>query len=411
MQTHTPAAIWRFQSRRFAALTRQQTGCSPQEKKPLLGLSPEDLRATLLSATSLPAAIHDLVTARPYISDQISDFIHRQGAQSFDEMTSLSKPVRAAMTESFRVGYGETRSALVSTDGTRKWLVGFGGGADVETVLIPNRAEDGEDVEPGGTVCVSSQVGCSLRCTFCHTGTQKLLRNLSAGEILAQVMLAMRAAGDFPRTQGKRRAVTNIVLMGQGEPLLNYRNVSAALAAVSRKSGLGMAPWRVTLSTSGVAPLMEKVGRDLRVGLAVSLHAVTDELRDELVPLNRQYPISEVMTGCRKYLIHRDPESRHRRITFEYVMLDGVNDSLTEARQLVRLLGQLPAHVNLIPFNPWPGSTYKSSSPSAIEKFRNIVVAAGIPCHVRQPRGQDILAACGQLKSSDELKRDRPTVS
>ncbi|KAJ3184728.1 hypothetical protein HDU87_004132 [Geranomyces variabilis] len=406
-----PPAIWRFQSRRFAALARQQTGCSPLERKPLLGLANEDMRSTLLAPSTLPAAIHDLVTARPYMVDQISDFIHRQGAQSFDEMTSLSKGVRAALAESFRIGYGETRSALVSTDGTKKWLVGFGGGADVETVLIPNRAEDGGEVEPGGTVCVSSQVGCSLRCTFCHTGTQKLLRNLSASEILAQVMLAMRAAGDFPRTQGKRRAVTNIVLMGQGEPLLNWRNVSAALAAVSRKSGLGMAPWRVTLSTSGVAPLMEKVSRDLRVGLAVSLHAVTDELRDELVPLNKQYPISEVMNGCRRYLLHMGPESRHRRITFEYVMLAGVNDSLAEARQLVRLLGQLPAHVNLIPFNPWPGSAYTSSSKVAIDSFRNIVFAAGIPCHVRQPRGQDILAACGQLKSSDEVKRERPTAT
>ncbi|TPX56575.1 hypothetical protein PhCBS80983_g04438 [Powellomyces hirtus] len=339
---------------------------------------------------------------RKYMQDDIWRFLYTRGVEDFDDMTSLSKDVRAALKAGFEVGNGIIKSNLTSKDGTRKWLIGFGKGADIETVLIPSPTDP-----KSGTVCVSSQVGCSLSCSFCHTGTQKLLRNLAANEILSQIMHAMRSVGDFPLEKGKRRNISNIVFMGQGEPLYNFRNVSAAISLLTSRSALNMARWRITLSTSGVAPLMERVGKDLGVGLAVSLHAVTDPLRDVLVPLNKQYPIKEVLNGCHKYLSHMPNESRHRRITFEYVMLDGVNDTPADARHLTRLIGQMPSHVNLIPFNPWPGSDYKPSTDANIQRFRKIVDEAGIACHVRLPKGQDIMAACGQLKSSEDRKRIR----
>ncbi|TPX63224.1 hypothetical protein SpCBS45565_g06784 [Spizellomyces sp. 'palustris'] len=376
----------------------------PIPQKPLLLGLPKDKLKDLLIGDVLPEEIQALISQRPYVVDQIWRFLYKRGVESFDEMTSLRKDMREALEKSCDLGVGIVKKDCISKDGTRKWLLNFGGRAEVETVIIPSQHGD------NGTVCVSSQVGCSLACSFCHTGTQKLLRNLSSNEILFQVMHAMRSVGDFPLNTGKPRKISNVVMMGQGEPLLNFRNVSAAISILTSPSALGLSPWRITLSTSGVAPLMERVGKDLGCGLAVSLHAVNDALRDVLVPLNKQYPIKEVLAGCKRYLNHMPSTSRHRRITFEYVMLDGINDSMADARQLVKLIGGLPSHVNLIPFNPWPGSQYEPSSDQVIQRFSKFFHDHNIPCHIRTPRGQDILAACGQLKSSEELKRIRKQV-
>ncbi|KAJ3051584.1 hypothetical protein HK097_007388 [Rhizophlyctis rosea] len=316
-------------------------------------------------------------------------------------MTDISKATRQQLSDHFSLDIGTVKEKLVSKDGTKKWLLNFGGKADVETVFIPMAASD--DGHITGTVCVSSQVGCTLACSFCHTGTQKLLRNLTASEILGQLMHVLHDVGDFPvlKKKPKPRTVTNI---GQGEPLLNPTAVFSAISTMTSPKALGLAPWRVTVSTSGVAPTIERISKELRAGLAISLHAVTDELRNELVPLNKQYPIAAVLQACRDYLSHISHENRHRRITFEYVMLKGVNDSLKDAKQLTRLIDQFPAHVNLIPFNPWPGSKYECSTSEAVEAFWKEVRRAGIECTVRTPRGQDIMAACGQLKSSTDMK-------
>jgi 23S rRNA (adenine2503-C2)-methyltransferase len=262
----------------------------------------------------------------------------------------------------------------------------------VETVYIPDPVED------RGAVCISSQVGCTLSCRFCHTGTQRLARNLSPAEIVGQFMAVRDAYGEWPSPKGETpRLLSTIVLMGMGEPLYNYENVAQAMKIVMDNEGIGLSRRRITLSTSGVVPMMDRAGAELGVNLAVSLHAVRDDLRDELVPLNRKYPIKELIAACRRY----PAASNARRITFEYVMLKGINDSETDARALVYLLAGLPAKVNLIPFNPWPGSTYETSTPAAIKKFAEIVLAAGYSSPVRTPRGQDILAACGQLKSQN----------
>ncbi len=279
----------------------------------------------------------------------------------------------------------------LSQDKTRKFLFSFRDNEAVETVYIPDPVED------RGAVCISSQVGCTLSCRFCHTGTQRLARNLSAAEIVGQFMAARDAYREWPSPKGETpRLLSTIVLMGMGEPLYNYENVAKAMKIVMDGEGIGLSRRRITLSTSGVVPMMDQAGAELGVNLAVSLHAVTDDLRDELVPLNRKYPIAELLAACRRY----PGASNARRITFEYVMLKNINDSEAEARELVRLLAGLPAKVNLIPFNPWPGSAYASSSPFAIRRFANIVMDAGYAAPVRTPRGQDILAACGQLKSS-----------
>ncbi|KAI9009699.1 hypothetical protein BC832DRAFT_591043 [Gaertneriomyces semiglobifer] len=369
-----------------------------KRKRPLLGLPRESFMESI--HTTLDEESQEKLSRQPYILDQMWKFLYHRGAENFEEMTSLKQSLRSNLDMAFDIKCGAVKQELLSTDGTRKWLLNFGGRADIETVLIPSLKEP-----DNGTICVSSQVGCSQACSFCHTGTQKLLRNLTAGEVLFQVMHAMRAVGDFPLQKGKPRRVTNVVMMGQGEPLYNFRHVSSAIKLMTSKSGLGLAPWRITLSTSGVAPLMERVGKDLRCGLAVSLHATNDALRDVLVPLNKQYPIKEVLLGCERYLSHMPVASRHRRITFEYVMLDKVNDSMADARELVRLISRLPAHVNLIPFNPWPGSQYETSSMQVIKNFASYIEGKGIPCQVRTPRGQDILAACGQLKSLEDQKR------
>jgi 23S rRNA (adenine2503-C2)-methyltransferase len=312
-------------------------------------------------------------------------------------MTSLSKTFREELAVHYALQRPAVSRALTSIDGTRKWLLRFPDGQEVETVHIPE--------EERGTLCVSSQVGCTLSCTFCHTGTQRLVRNLGATEIVAQVMIARDYLGEWPPAVQPDRQVTNIVLMGMGEPLFNYDNVAKALKIIMDPEGLSISRRKITLSTAGVVPMIRRCGAEIGVNLAVSLHAVRDDIRDRLVPLNRKYPIAELLDACRSY----PGGSNARRITFEYVMLKGVNDSPAEARQLVRLLAGIPAKVNLIPFNPWPGTPFECSSEAAITAFSDIVFAAGYSAPVRTPRGRDILAACGQLKSASvKLRRREP---
>jgi 23S rRNA (adenine2503-C2)-methyltransferase len=340
---------------------------------------------------------------------QIWHWLYVRGAQSFDEMTTLSKDLRAALKQRFTLARPQIAAEQVSVDGTRKWLIRLPGEMDsrpheVECVYIPEADR--------GTLCISSQVGCTLNCTFCHTGTQRLVRNLTPDEIVAQVVLARDRLGDWTPTlpspargagikgggEGEKRLVSNIVLMGMGEPLYNFEAVRDGLNVVADGEGLSISKRRITLSTSGVVPNIARAGTEIGVMLAVSLHAVTDELRNELVPLNRKYPLRELIDACRNY----PGISNARRVTFEYVMLKGVNDSLADARALVRLIKGIPAKINLIPFNPWPGSRYECSDWEQIEKFSEIVFNAGYASPVRTPRGRDILAACGQLKSASE---------
>ena len=324
--------------------------------------------------------------AEPFRARQLWHWIYHRGATSFDQMTSLSKAFRATLADRYRVARPEVSRDLASVDGTRKWLLRFGDGQEVESVHIPE--------EDRGTLCVSSQVGCTLTCKFCHTGTQRLVRNLEAAEIVGQVMIARDALGEWP-SPAEDRQITNIVMMGMGEPLYNFENVEKALKIVMDHEGLSISRRKITLSTAGVVPMIRRCGAELGVNLAISLHAVTDELRDVLVPLNKKYPIAELLDACRTY----PGSSNARRITFEYVMLKGVNDTPAEARALVRLLAGIPAKVNLIPFNPWPGAPFECSSDEGIGAFADIVNAAGYSSPVRTPRGRDILAACGQLKS------------
>ena len=328
--------------------------------------------------------------AEPFRARQLWHWIYHRGATSFDEMTSLSKAFRATLGERYAVARPAVSRALASVDGTQKWLLRFADGQEVESVHIPE--------EDRGTLCVSSQVGCTLTCKFCHTGTQRLVRNLEASEIVGQVMLARDALGEWPSPAGDRQ-ITNIVMMGMGEPLYNFDSVAKALKIVMDHEGLSISRRKITLSTAGVVPMIRRCGAELGVNLAISLHAVSDELRDVLVPLNKKYPIAELLDACRTY----PGSSNARRITFEYVMLQGVNDTPAEARELVRLLAGIPAKVNLIPFNPWPGAPFECSSDAAIAAFADIVNAAGYSSPVRTPRGRDILAACGQLKS-DSVK-------
>jgi 23S rRNA (adenine2503-C2)-methyltransferase len=325
--------------------------------------------------------------AEPFRARQLWHWIYRRGATDFAVMTSLSKPFRDKLAARYVLQRPAISRALASVDGTRKWLLRFADGEEVETVHIPE--------DDRGTLCVSSQVGCTLTCSFCHTGTQRLVRNLASEEIVGQVMIARDALGEWPSPQDDRQ-VTNIVLMGMGEPLYNYENVAAALKVVMDGEGLSISRRKITLSTSGVVPMIRRCGAELAVNLAISLHAVRDDIRDRLVPLNRKYPIAELLDACRSY----PGASNARRITFEYVMLKGINDSPSDARELVRLVAGIPAKINLIPFNPWPGAPYECSSDEVIKAFSDIVFAAGYSAPVRTPRGRDILAACGQLKSA-----------
>jgi 23S rRNA (adenine2503-C2)-methyltransferase len=330
--------------------------------------------------------------AEKFRAGQLWHWIYHRGVTDFAAMTNLAKPFRARLAERYALRRPAIVTARRSVDGTRKWLLRFDDGQEAETVHIPESDR--------GTLCVSSQVGCTLTCSFCHTGTQRLVRNLSAAEIVGQVMIARDALGEWPSPK-EDRLLTNIVLMGMGEPLYNYDNVAAALKIVMDPEGLAISRRKITLSTAGVVPMIARVGAELGVNLAVSLHAVTDELRDRLVPLNRKYKIAELLDACRNY----PGASNARRITFEYVMLKGINDSPAEARELVRLLKGIPAKVNLIPFNPWPGAPYECPSDAAIAAFSDIVFNAGYSAPVRTPRGRDIAAACGQLKSESVRAR------
>ena len=336
---------------------------------------------------------------------QLWHWIYLRGVTSFDEMTNVGKGLRAKLEEAFTLARPEVVVEQVSSDGTRKWLLrlppDIAGDKphDVEMVYIPESDR--------GTLCVSSQVGCTLNCSFCHTGTQRLVRNLTAAEIVAQVMVARDRLGDYPGqeravgpglpTEGDR-LVTNIVFMGMGEPLYAYDSVAKAIEVLADGEGLGIGKRRITVSTSGVVPEIEKLGREVGPMLAISLHAVRDELRDVLVPINKKYPLKDLLDACRTY----PAASNAKRITFEYVMLKGVNDSPADAKALVRLLAGIPAKINLIPFNPWPGTKYECSDWETIENFSDIVFRAGYSSPVRTPRGRDILAACGQLKSETE---------
>ncbi|WP_027573053.1 23S rRNA (adenine(2503)-C(2))-methyltransferase RlmN [Bradyrhizobium sp. WSM1743] len=361
----------------------------PPAKPSLIGLSRAELADRLGEIGVAPAQ-------RKMRVQQLWHWIYFRGAQSFDEMTSISKGIRADLAQHFTVDRPEVVAEQISNDGTRKWLLRLPSGDvvqkahEVECVYIPETDR--------GTLCVSSQVGCTLNCAFCHTGTQRLVRNLTAGEIVGQVMVARDRLNDWADREDGTRRVTNIVMMGMGEPLYNFDAVRDALLIVGDNEGIGISRRRITLSTSGVVPNIVRAGEEIGVMLAISLHAVRDELRNELVPLNRKYPIKELLQACRDY----PGASNARRITFEYVMLKGVNDSLDDAKLLVKLLKGIPAKINLIPFNPWPGTAYECSDWDQIEKFSEYIFNAGYSSPVRTPRGRDILAACGQLKSETE---------
>jgi 23S rRNA (adenine2503-C2)-methyltransferase len=376
----------------------------PPEKPSLVGLSRAAL-AEALAGLGVPAP------ARKMRVQQLWQWLYVRGAQSFDEMSNVSKELRALLDKNFTLARPQVAAEQISVDGTRKWLLRLPGEHageaphEVECVYIP---------EPDrGTLCLSSQVGCTLNCSFCHTGTQRLVRNLTAGEIVGQIMVARDRLGEWPsgeRTQrstspderisgGKgARLVSNIVMMGMGEPLYNLEAVRDGLLVAADGEGIAISKRRITLSTSGVVTNIARAGAEIGCMLAVSLHAVRNELRNELVPLNRKYPIEELLEACRHY----PGLSNARRITFEYVMLKGVNDSVADAKALVRLLKGIPAKINLIPFNPWPGTRYECSDWDQIEKFSEIIFNAGYASPVRTPRGRDILAACGQLKSATE---------
>jgi 23S rRNA (adenine2503-C2)-methyltransferase len=369
----------------------------PPQRPSLVGLSRAELSAAL-AAAGVPEGRRNMRVR------QLWHWLYVRGATDFEQMTSVSKELRAALAAHFTLARPEVVAEQVSVDGTRKWLLRLQGehaGAphEVECVYIPETDR--------GTLCISSQVGCTLTCAFCHTGTQRLVRNLTAGEIVGQVMVARDRLGDWvgtERASGESlpvegdRLVSNIVVMGMGEPLYNFEAVRDALLVVSDGDGIAISKRRITLSTSGVVPNIARAGAEIGCMLAVSLHAVRDDLRNELVPLNRKYPIAALLDACRNY----PGLSNARRITFEYVMLKGVNDSPADARALVRLLKGIPAKINLIPFNPWPGTRFECSDWETIERFSEIVFDAGYASPVRTPRGRDILAACGQLKSASE---------
>jgi 23S rRNA (adenine2503-C2)-methyltransferase len=378
---------------------------APIEKRPLERyVAPAKPSLVGLSRVALAEALGGIGVPerqRRMRVQQIWHWLYVRGVQDFDAMTTLSKEMRALLDRHFTLARPEIVAEQISVDGTRKWLLRLPGEApdrphDVECVYIPETDR--------GTLCISSQVGCTLNCSFCHTGTQRLVRNLTPGEIVGQVVLARDRLADWQRaaapagTEPEKRLVSNVVMMGMGEPLYNFEAVRDALAVVADGDGLSLSKRRITLSTSGVVPNIVRAGAEIGSMLAVSLHAVTDELRNELVPLNRKYPLRDLLDACRNY----PGLSNARRITFEYVMLKGVNDSLADARALVRLIKGIPAKINLIPFNPWPGTKYECSDWEQIEKFSEIVFDAGYASPVRTPRGRDILAACGQLKSATE---------
>jgi 23S rRNA (adenine2503-C2)-methyltransferase len=368
------------------ALPRKATAGKPS----LIGMTREQLRAALVEV-GVPERQAKMRER------QIWAWLYQRGVQDFDAMSNLSKDLRAALAETYEIGRPEIVTRQISKDGTRKYLLRIEGGHEVEAVYIPE--------EDRGTLCVSSQVGCTLTCSFCHTGTQALVRNLTAGEIVGQIMLCRDDLDEWPEegdtNQGVKRLLSNIVLMGMGEPLYNFDAVRDAMKIAMDGEGISLSRRRITLSTSGVVPLIARAGDEIGTMLAISLHGTTDEIRDTLVPINKKWNVETLMQACRDY-----PKlSNSERITFEYVMLDGVNDSDEDARRLVKLIEGIPAKINLIPFNPWPGAPYKRSSWARIEAFAEIVNTAGYASPVRTPRGQDIMAACGQLKSATERAR------
>ncbi|MGM0583979.1 MAG: 23S rRNA (adenine(2503)-C(2))-methyltransferase RlmN [Pseudomonadota bacterium] len=380
---------------RTAPLRAETPGFAPRPapgaRRALVGLTRSALVAALIEAGT-PDRQAKMRAA------QLWSWIYQRGARDFSEMTNLSKAYRAQLAEHFHIDRPEITSRQVSADGTRKYLLRLAGGHEVEAVYIPE--------EDRGTLCVSSQVGCTLTCSFCHTGTQRLVRNLTAEEIVAQILVCRDDLGEWPEAGGRppeRRMLSNIVLMGMGEPLYNFENVRDAMLIAMDGEGLSLSRRRITLSTSGVVPQMQRAGEEIGCMLAISLHAVRDELRDELVPINRKWNLEKLIQACRDY-----PRlSNAERITFEYVMLKGVNDSDADAKRLVQLIAGIPAKINLIPFNPWPGAPYERSDWDRIESFAEIVNRAGYASPVRTPRGQDIMAACGQLKSATERGRRR----
>jgi len=348
----------------------------------LVGLSREALKAALVEAG-----------LEPFRAQQVWHWTYWHGVTDFERMTNIARKTRERLADRFVIARPDIVTEQRSVDGTRKWLLRFDDGNEAETVNIPE--------EDRGSVCVSSQVGCTLTCSFCHTGTQPLVRNLTPAEIVGQFMVARDSYGEWPTPIETTRMLSNIVMMGMGEPLYNFDNVAIALRIVMDEQGIALSRRRITLSTSGVVPTIAKVGEVLDVNLAISLHAVSDAVRDTLVPINRKWPIAELLAACAAY-----PGARNsRRITFEYAMLKGVNDSDTDARELVRLLKPIHAKVNLIPFNPWPGAPYECSSNNRIHRFAEIVNEGGLSAPVRTPRGRDILAACGQLKSASARHR------
>jgi 23S rRNA (adenine2503-C2)-methyltransferase len=383
------------------------TAEAASQKRSLAGLGRAAL-AEALTAIGVPA--HE---SRMRVS-QLWHWIYFRGTHDFSEMTSVSKTLRAALAERYTLARPEVVVEQVSSDGTRKWLLRVASENpgekpyEIETVYIPEADR--------GTLCVSSQIGCTLTCTFCHTGTQRLVRNLSAAEIAGQVLVARDRLGEWPGAAQPENAIlpaegarmiSNIVFMGMGEPLYNFDNVKTAIDTIADGEGLSIGKRRITVSTSGVVPMIEPLGREAGTMLAVSLHAVRDELREELVPLNKKYPIAELLEACRNY----PGVSNAKRITFEYVMLKGVNDTPADAKALVKLLKGIPAKINLIPFNPWPGTKYECSDWETIERFSEIVFKAGYASPVRTPRGRDILAACGQLKSETQKLSARERIA
>jgi 23S rRNA (adenine2503-C2)-methyltransferase len=391
--------------------TRAESAVSPEPalafKPTLAGMTRAQMSAALKAAGVPDKQLRMRV-------NQLWKWIYISGVATFEAMTDVSKDLRGRLAEFYTLERPEIVAEQVSIDGTRKWLLRLpkrgheARAPEVECVYIPE--------EDRGTLCISSQVGCTLTCTFCHTGTQKLVRNLEVEEIVGQILVAKDRIGDWPGATPpgdgamlpvSERKITNIVLMGMGEPLYNFDNVRDAMDVASDGEGLSMSKRRITLSTSGVVPEIGRWGEEAGTMLAISLHAVRDELRDVLVPINKKYPIAELLEACRTY----PGVSNARRITFEYVMLKGVNDSLAEARDLVRLLAGIPAKINLIPFNPWPGTDYECSDWAQIEKFADVVNKAGYASPVRTPRGRDILAACGQLKSESQRVRASERVS
>ena len=354
-----------------------------KDQENIIGLSREEIGDRFLS-----------LGLQKFRSGQVWHWLYHKGATSFEEMTTLSKKVRAQLGQTFSIKRPTVSEKQTSADGTIKWLLQFEDGVKAETVFIPE--------EDRGTLCISSQVGCTLNCSFCHTGTQKLVRNLSSSELVGQILIAFDELSAWPSAQ-IGRPLTNIVLMGMGEPLYNLDNVIKALKIIMDNEGISISKRRITLSTSGIVPEFSRCGLETDVNLAISLHAVTDDVRDILVPINKKYPIKDLLDACREY----PGVSNSRRITFEYVMLKGINDSTSDAKALIKLMEGIPAKINLIPFNPWPGSPYECSEKNQIEEFAKIVLKAGYPSPVRTPRGDDILAACGQLKSASVKERNK----